>query len=48
MNHYDILVVILIFLTLYLVYPGMERELGDKTHDGAVRRRQHHILRTVS
>lgn len=25
----------------------MERELGDKTHDGAIRRGQHHILRPI-
>ena len=25
----------------------MERKLGDKTHDGAIRRGQHHILSSV-
>lgn len=29
------------------LFPGMERELGNKTHDGAIRGGQHHILRAV-
>lgn len=35
------------FQSVYIVFTGMERKLGNKTHDGAIRGGQHHILRAV-
>lgn len=30
-----------------MILSGLERELGDQTHDGTIRGRQHHLLSAI-